>query len=398
MKDIDSNRASIRAAPHPMTTEALLSTLLRVSENANDLFLSPMRPPDISVNGRFSTAPLPDIPLLVPEDTTRIAHDLIGNRPALLARLRDEGSCVFSFFLANLGRFRVHIFSQRGTYAISLRVIPDIIPDFSSLRLPPQLKRLVEQESGLILITGPAGSGKSATLAAFANQINEERPVPIVSIEDPIEFLHRHKKATVLQRELYRDVPSFPIALQSSLRLPPHVIFLSGLADRETVDLVLDAVDSGNLVFAALRTPDARRTVERFLRFFAPLEENATRARLARCLCAIVSQRFAASADGSARTQLFEILFSTPRIRECLANGESGVMSLEAAIEECANEGMQSFAMELARLRPAGKPELPSSAKAHDSTPLFRAPLARPNAGVHPRHMGTRLTPNSKIS
>jgi twitching motility protein PilT len=397
-KDTDSNRASFRAAAPLMATEELLATLLRVSHGANDLLLSPMRRPEISVNGRFSPAPLPDIPLLVPEDTTRVAHDLIGNRPALLARLREEGSCLFSFFLANLGRFRVHIFSQRGTYAISLRVIPDVVPDFSSLHLPPQLKKLVGQESGLILITGPAGSGKSATLAAFANQINEERTVPIVSIEDPIEFLHRHKKATVLQRELYRDVPSFPVALQSSLRLPPHVIFLSELRDREAADLVLDAVDSGNLVFTALRTPDARRTVERFLRFFSPLEENATRARLARCLCAIVSQRFAASTDGSARTQLFEILFSTPRIRECLANGESGVMSLEEAIEEGASEGMQSFEMQLARLRPAAKPEPRSFAKPRNPAPFFRAPLGRSNPEVHPRHMGTRLTPNSKIS
>jgi Tfp pilus assembly ATPase PilU len=140
-KDIDSNRASFRAAPHLMATEELLATLLRVSENANDLLLSPMRPPEISVNGRFSPAPLPDIPLLVPEDTTRIAHDLIGNRPALLARLREEGSCVFSFFLVNLGRFRVHIFSQRGTYAISLRVIPDVVPDFLFLALAGPIEK-----------------------------------------------------------------------------------------------------------------------------------------------------------------------------------------------------------------------------------------------------------------
>jgi twitching motility protein PilT len=397
MEDVSKlNHARSRGVFPLMPTEEMLATVLRTSEGVSDLFFSPMRPPEVGSSGRFSPASLPGTPVLVPEDTTRIAHDLIGNRPALLARLRDQGSCVFSFFLANLGRFRVHIFSQRGTYAIALHVIPDVVPNFPSLGLPPQLKRLVEQPSGLVLIAGPAGSGKSSTLAAFANQINEERTTPIVTIEDPIEFLHRHKQATVLQRELYRDVPSFPAALQSSSRLPPHVIFLSDLADRETADLLLDVVDGGNLVFAGFPAPDVHRTVERFLRFFSPLEENTTRTRLGRCLTAIVAQKSVSPAQGSARTRLFEILFSTPRIRECLTKGESGVMSLETAIEEGASQGMQSFRMELAKHSSAQDFGVQPALEGRTFRPLPRTSPAKHNADTSPRHMGARLTPASR--
>jgi twitching motility protein PilT len=216
------------------------------------------------------------------------------------------------------------------------------------------LERLVRLRSVLVIVSGPSGSGKSSTLAAVLNRINEEREIHIVTIEDPIEFQFRHQRATVLQREIHRDVASFPKALRTTLRHPPHVVMLSAIPDRETLDLTLEAANCGHLVFAAVRTSDASRTIDHLLRFFSPAQELATRARLARSIRAIVSQRLLPRKDGSGQAALYEILFSEPRVRECIAHGEDRVISLTEAIQQGTQEGMQTFQQELDRLHKAG--------------------------------------------
>jgi twitching motility protein PilT len=345
----------LTASPPLPPTNDLIALLVKSAENVSDIFLSPMRSPEVRVNGRIVSAVFSDLPELMPDDTRRIASDLIGNRPNVKPRLEAEGACDFSFFMPNLGRFRANIFSQRGSYAITLRIISDpVLPTFESLSLPPQLEQFVRLRSGLVVVSGPAGSGKSSTLAALLGRISDQRDGHIVTVEDPVEFQFRHRKATVLQRELHRDVPSFPIALRTSLRHPPHVILLSTIPDRETLDLALEAAGCGHLVFAALHTPDASRTVGHLLRYFSPELEANTRMRLARSLRGIVSQRLLPRIDHPAQVALFEILFSTPRIRACIATGEHNVMSLTDAIREGQAQSMQCFEDELKKFQKAG--------------------------------------------
>jgi twitching motility protein PilT len=347
--------SSLTATPPLPPTNDLIAMLVKAADNVSDIFFSPMRAPQLRVNGRIIAPIFSNLPELLPDDTRRIASDLIGNRPNVQPRLDAEGSCDFSFFVPKLGRFRVNIFSQRGSYAIKLRVIPDpAIPSFESLCLPVQLDRFVHLRSGLVIMSGPVGSGKSSTMAAILSRISDQKDGHIVTIEDPVEFQFRHRKATVLQREIGRDVPSFPMALRSSLRHPPHVIFLSTIPGRETLALALEAADCGHLVFAALHTPDASRTLAHLLRFFSPAEEAATRLRLARTLRGIVSQRLLPRIDRPGQAALFEILFSTPRIRECIGAGEQNVMSLTDAIREGAAQNMQCFEDELKKLQQAG--------------------------------------------
>ena len=350
----DDLAAQVENAPSLPPTRTLIGTLLKVASGVSDIFLSPMRAPEVRACGQIVRVPAGSLPVLVPEDTRRIVTDLIGTRPRVLPRLEAEGSCDFSCFLTGLGRFRVNIFSQRGSYAIALRAISDPqIPDLESLHLPAQMEKVMRMRSGLVVVSGSTGSGKSSTVAAILNRINEEKEVHIVTIEDPIEYQLRHKKATVLQREIHRDVPNYPTAIRAGLRHPPHVMMLSRIPDRETMDLAIEAADCGHLVFAEMHTPDVSRTVGHILRFFSPAEERATRERLARSLRGIVAQRLFPRKGGQGQAPVFEILFSTPRTRNCIANGEAGVMSLRDAIREGSAAGMQCFEDELRRLQSA---------------------------------------------
>ena len=198
--------------------------------------------------------------MLTPADTAQIAADLMGRNAQAAQKLKEEGSCDISYGLTKVARFRVNVFSQRGSCAIVMRVIPSSVPDFAILNLPEQLKETALLRNGIVLVTGPTGSGKSSTLAAILNKINEENAYHIITIEDPIEFLHAHKTATVHQRELHSDTLNFGLALRAALRQAPEVILVGEMRDRETIEVALEAAETGHLVFSTLHTTDASKT------------------------------------------------------------------------------------------------------------------------------------------
>ncbi len=203
-------------APAHVSTPAMIATMLQASKNSSDLIFSPGRAPQVESSGTLLQIKIAGIGILSAEDTARIAADLIGRNAHAVEKLKEEGSCDISYSLPKLSRFRVNIFTQRGSCAIVMRVIASSVPDFKTLNLPSQLAEATELNPGIVLVTGPTGSGKSSTLAAFVNRINEEKACHVITIEDPIEFLHSHKRATIHQRELYTDTPSFALALRAA--------------------------------------------------------------------------------------------------------------------------------------------------------------------------------------
>jgi twitching motility protein PilT len=326
--------------------------MLRVSDKVSDLIFSPGRTPQVELNGQL--APVAQLPVLSPDDTRRIAGDLIGNNKQAMTKLREQGACDLSYSLPGSGRFRVNIFIQRGTCAIVMRVIPNGVPNLASLQLPAQLGDIASLKNGIVLITGPTGSGKSSTMAAIVDRINEERAYHIITIEDPIEFLHHHKKCTVHQRELHSDTPSFALALRAALRQAPKVILLGEMRDRETIEIALEAAETGHLVLSTLHTIDAAKTVERIIGVFPQSEQQGIRNRLARSFRYVVSQRLLPKKDGSGRVAIIEILTSTLRTREYVEKGERDGKSLLDAMRTGGQDGMQHFDGEIEKLIRAG--------------------------------------------
>jgi twitching motility protein PilT len=328
--------------------------MLQVSKQVSDLIFSPSRAPQVELNGQLKELNIAGVGKLTPEATRRIAFDLMGKNELVRNKLDAEGSTDLSYSLPGLARFRVNIFRQRSTYAIVMRVIPQTIPDFAALNLPPQLGEIAELRNGIVLVTGPTGSGKSSTLAAILNKINEDKAYHILTIEDPIEFLHLHKKSTIHQRELHSDTPSFALALRAALRQAPKVILVGEMRDKETIEIGMEAAETGHLVFSTLHTVDASKTIERVIGVFPLADQQAIRARLAKAFRFIVSQRLIPKKDGSGRVAAIEILKSTMRTREYVEKGESEGKSLLDAMRDGSNEGMQNFDNELERLIRAG--------------------------------------------
>jgi twitching motility protein PilT len=242
------------------------------------------------------------------------------------------------------------VFKQRGTCAIVMRVIPPKIPSFEQLALPPQLKDIAQLKNGIVLVTGPTGSGKSSSLAAIIDLINENCSYHVVTIEDPIEFIHNHKKGTIHQRELHSDTPTFALALRAALRQAPKVILVGEMRDRETIEIALEAAETGHLVFSTLHTIDASKTVERIVGAFPLAEQQLIRTRLAGSFRWIVSQRLMPRKNGKGRIAAVEILRSNMRTREYMEKGESEGRSLLDAIRDGSLDGMQSFDSELERM------------------------------------------------
>jgi twitching motility protein PilT len=333
-----------------VATPALLGAMLRAADKISDLIFSPGRPPQVQVYGQLIAVQVPGLATLTPDDTRHIAADLIGESKQAVATLREHGSCDISYGLAGVARFRVNIFIQRGSCAVVMRVIPTNIPDFASLRLPTHLADVAKLRDGIVLVTGPAGSGKSSTLAVLLDCINREKNYHIITIEDPIEFLHNHKSSTVHQRELHSDTPSFAHALRSALRQAPKVILVGEMRDRETIEIVLEAAETGHLVLSSLNTMDAPKTVERIVSSFLPGEQQNARERFARSFRYIICQRLLPKTDRNGRVPVAEILKANARTRECIEKGERDGKTLLDAMKAGASEGMQHFDGEIAQL------------------------------------------------
>jgi twitching motility protein PilT len=333
-----------------VSTASIVATMLQISKQVSDLIFSPGRPPQVELNGQLREVNIAGVGRLMPDATRRIAVDLIGKNDLVSAKLEKEGSTDLSYSLPGIARFRVNVFRQRGTYAIVMRVIPQNVPDFNSLNLPSQLGEVADLRNGIVLVTGPTGSGKSSTLAAILNKINEEKSYHILTIEDPIEFLHLHKKSTIHQRELHSDTPSFALALRAALRQAPKVILVGEMRDKETIEIGMEAAETGHLVFSTLHTVDASKTIERIVGVFPLADQQSVRTRLARTFRYIVSQRLIPKKDGSGRLAAIEILKSTMRTREYVEKGESEGKSLLDAMRDGTTEGMQDFDGELERM------------------------------------------------
>jgi twitching motility protein PilT len=254
-----------------------------------------------------------------------------------------------SYSLARRTRFRVNIFSQRGTYSVVLRVIPSRVPTIEELGLPSQLNDIAAERNGIVLLTGPTGSGKSTTLAAIIHKLNREKAIHIITIEDPIEYLHPHMKATINQREVGSDTQTFALALRAALRQAPKVILVGEMRDAETIQIALEASETGHLVLSTLHTIDAAKTIERIVGVFPRNEERQIRTRFAQAFKWVVSQKLIPRAGGG-RMAVCEVLRSTSRTREYVQEGEREGKSMLDAMEDGTLEGMQTFDQELERL------------------------------------------------
>ena len=328
----------------------VIQQMLAVSPKISDLIFSPGRPPQVELIGKLTTVNIPGMEILTPAHTAGIAKALIGDNKSAKQSLEDNGSADVSFSLPGLSRFRVNVFMQRGTHAIVMRVVPDVIPGFEDLGLPPVLREVAMYKNGIVLLTGPTGSGKSSTLAAIIDLINETHYYHIVTIEDPIEFMHRHKKSTIHQRELHADTSTFAYALRAALRQAPKVILVGEIRDLETVEVALEASETGHLVMSTLHTTDAVKTVERLIGMFPKSQEHIVRMRLASAFKFIVSQRLIPRADNSGRVAAIEILKSTARTREYVEKGEREGKSLYDAMRDGNLDGMQVFDSEIERM------------------------------------------------
>jgi twitching motility protein PilT len=330
-------------APPPPNFITVLRQMLAISDKVSDLIFSPGRPPQVELGGNLQPVRVSGLEKLTPAHTAGIAKLILGNQEAAIQSLERTGSADISFSAPGHSRFRVNIFKQRGTHAIVMRVIPGKPPQFKDFDLPEQLKQVAEIKNGIVLVTGPTGCGKSTTLAAIIDLINETKYYHIVTIEDPIEFLHQHKHSTVHQRELHSDTPNFAVALRAALRQAPKVILVGEMRDRETTEIALEAAETGHLVLSTLHTIDASKTVDRIIGVFPQNEEHVIRTRVAQSFRYIISQRLIPKADGTGRVAAVEILKSTMRTREYIENGESEGKSLINAMEEGDLEGMQTF-------------------------------------------------------
>ena len=326
----------------------IIEKMLNVSDSVSDLNFSVGRAPQVEVSGKLVPVDV-GLKTITPYHTEIMAMALIGDNAEAAEKLIKTGSTDISYSLPMRSRFRVNIFRQRGTLGIVMRVIPPQVPSLASLDLPRQLGEITELKNGLVLVTGPTGSGKSSSLAAVINKFNLEKPYHIITIEDPIEFLHLHRVATINQRELGSDTPNFAMALRAALRQAPKVILVGEMRDIETTEIALEAAETGHLVLSTLHTIDAAKTIDRIIGMYPKNEESVIRTRLAQTFRYIISQRLVPRAD-SGRVAAVEILKSTPRTREYIDRGEGEGRSLVQAMEDGGLEGMQSFDTVIERL------------------------------------------------
>ena len=340
------------------STAQLIASMLKGRERVSDLIFSPGHAPQVELSGELVELPFRGVERLLPQHTSQIVRELLGSNEMSKQRLDTEGSADLSYAVPSVARFRVNIFRQRGTFAIVMRVIPTVIPTFDSLGLPPQLNEVVHLRNGIALVTGPTGSGKSSTLAAIVDRMNAERSIHILTIEDPIEFLHNHKKATVHQRELHSDTPTFALALRAALRQAPKVILVGEMRDRETIEIALEAAETGHLVLSTLHTTDASKTIDRIIGAFPLGDQQTIRTRFSKAFRFVISQRLIPRRGDAGRVAVLEILKGTLRTREYVEKGENEGKTLLDAMRDGSDDGMQYFDHEIEKLIRAGTIDL----------------------------------------
>jgi twitching motility protein PilT len=333
--------------------DPLLDAMLGAGTGISDLNLSVGRPPQVEIDGQLRAVPFAGIDKLSPYQTEAIVMRLLAGKRDAADKLVRTGSTDLSYSLSGRTRFRVNIFAQRGTYCIVLRVIPSKIPTVEELGIPPQLNEIPKERNGIVLVTGPTGSGKSTTLAAIINKFNREKAMHIITIEDPVEYMHPHQQATINQREVGSDTQDFALALRAALRQAPKVILVGEMRDVETISIALEASETGHLVLSTLHTIDASKTIDRIVGVFPKNEERQIRTRFSQSFKWVVSQRLVPKIGGG-RIAVCEILRSTARTREYVQEGEREGKSLIDAMNDGVLDGMQSFDYELERLIGAG--------------------------------------------
>ena len=328
--------------------ELHINDLLKICSDrgASDLHLKAGSHPVIRVDGRL--LPLTDQKRLMQEDTIAMAFSIMSARQK--QKFKDNFELDMAYSVPGLGRFRCSVFQQRGTVGLVLRVIPVKILTIRDLALPPVLEQIAGERRGLILVTGTTGSGKSTSLAAVIDFINSTRTEHIMTIEDPIEFLHRDKKSLVNQREVEVDTKSFALALRAALRQDPDVILVGEMRDYETIETALTAAETGHLVLSTLHTLDATETVNRIISVFPPHQQKQIRLQLASVLKAIISMRLVPRADGKGRVPAVEVLRATSYIRDCVENKEKTKLIRDAITQGTSQYGMQTFDQSLYRL------------------------------------------------
>ena len=320
-----------------MQIDDLLRTAME--RKASDLHLKVGNYPYLRVDGEL--VPLSDQPRISAEDMLNMAFSMMSNRQK--QKFKEAAELDMAYGVAGLGRFRVNVFQQRGNVGVVLRVIPTKIRALEELYLPKIIEQICEEGRGLVLVTGVTGSGKSTTLAAMIDRINSMRPEHIMTIEDPIEFLHRDKKGFVNQREVEVDTSSFGAALRASLRQDPDTILVGEMRDLETIGTALHAAETGHMVFSTLHTLDAVETINRIISVFPPPEQKQIRLQLAAVLKAVISQRLVRKADGAGRVPAVEVLIATDYIRECIITPEKTRAIHEALAAGVSQYGMQTF-------------------------------------------------------
>ena len=329
-----------------------IDDLLRIAveRKASDLHLKVGNFPYLRVDGEL--VPLADTKRVTAEDMLNMAFSMMSNRQK--QKFKESAELDLAYGVAGLGRFRVNVFQQRSNVGMVLRVVPTKIRTIEELNLPPVVSRICEERRGLILVTGTTGSGKSTTLAAMIDRINSTRTDHVITIEDPIEFLHRDKKGFVNQREVEVDTHNFSVALRAALRQDPDVILVGEMRDLETIGTALLAAETGHMVFSTLHTLDAVETIQRIIAVFPPPEQKQIRLQLAATLKAVVSQRLVRKSDDIGRVPAVEVLIATAFVRDCIVNPEKTRMIREAIATGTSQYGMQTFDQSLYDLLSSG--------------------------------------------
>jgi twitching motility protein PilT len=317
-----------------------------VKAKGSDVHIKTGLPPIVRIDGRLH--PIPNAPRLTPDGVSGMAAAIMNERQR--KHFEENFEVDLSYGVPGLGRFRVSVYSQRGTVAMVFRAISMSVPSMEALNLPPILKKIALEERGLILVTGTTGSGKSTTLAAMIDYINENRSSNIITIEDPVEFLHRDKKSIISQREVGFDTLSFAGALKGALRQDPDVILVGEMRDHETIETALTAAETGHMVMSTLHTLDAAETVNRIISVFPPYHQRQVRTQLSSVIKGVVSQRLVPRAEGKGRVPAVEIMIGTARIRECIDDKDKTKQIPEAIAQGVVSYGMQSFDQSLMHL------------------------------------------------